>query len=420
MNKKILVSLSVITVVAAIAVGGTIAYFSDTETSTGNTFTAGSLDLKIDSQCSYNGVAGDQCGVWGQTNGGEDIVGQKFFSFTDVKPGDSGENTISLHVYNNNAYICASISNLTNADNGCTEPEGDVDNTCNNPGPGEGELQNALVMSIWRDNGAVANSCNNIKDADEDYLVENVNPQEGTWALYDSNTGPLAGDTTTCIGVSWSLPASVENIVQTDSLSGDISFYAEQSRNNENFVCGQEAGPSVIEAEGPTDGWNGGGSLVWQTEGRFGNGATASDQTWELGVGNDTQTASQANTNHVWTSGTSENFTVFYDGNTATFTVGSDSQSYVVGATLNTADLNIIAGKVSASFGDDVELTNLNLNGTPISPSSLIDIDDVDASYLVINSVDLSVGFTLTGTVEFNWTSGTAGSRPDFQVQIRN
>lgn len=47
MNKKILISLSVIGAVAAIAVGGTIAYFSDTETSTGNTFTAGELDLKF-------------------------------------------------------------------------------------------------------------------------------------------------------------------------------------------------------------------------------------------------------------------------------------------------------------------------------------------------------------------------------------
>lgn len=45
--KKILVSLSIIGIVAAIAIGGTVAYFYDTETSTGNTFTAGTLDLKI-------------------------------------------------------------------------------------------------------------------------------------------------------------------------------------------------------------------------------------------------------------------------------------------------------------------------------------------------------------------------------------
>ncbi len=45
--KRILVSLSIIGMVTAIAIGGTIAYFSDVETSAGNTFTAGTLDLKI-------------------------------------------------------------------------------------------------------------------------------------------------------------------------------------------------------------------------------------------------------------------------------------------------------------------------------------------------------------------------------------
>lgn len=47
MNKRILISLSVIGAVAAIAISGTVAYFSDTETSTGNVFTAGTLDLEL-------------------------------------------------------------------------------------------------------------------------------------------------------------------------------------------------------------------------------------------------------------------------------------------------------------------------------------------------------------------------------------
>jgi predicted ribosomally synthesized peptide with SipW-like signal peptide len=129
MNKKILLSLSVIGIAAAIAIGGTIAYFSDTETSTGNTFTAGSIDLKVDSTQHYNNMVcvcntpvctwqpeagavapfypaqGTPCGgTWGQPDG-KDIVNEKFFNFGDVKPGDSGENTVSLHVVNNDAYI---------------------------------------------------------------------------------------------------------------------------------------------------------------------------------------------------------------------------------------------------------------------------------------------------------------------------
>ena len=46
--KKILISLSIIGAVAALAVTGTRALFSDTETSAGNVFTAGSIDLKVD------------------------------------------------------------------------------------------------------------------------------------------------------------------------------------------------------------------------------------------------------------------------------------------------------------------------------------------------------------------------------------
>lgn len=50
MNKKILISLSLIAAVAAIVVGATTAWFSDTETSSGNTFTAGTIDISVDEQ----------------------------------------------------------------------------------------------------------------------------------------------------------------------------------------------------------------------------------------------------------------------------------------------------------------------------------------------------------------------------------
>jgi predicted ribosomally synthesized peptide with SipW-like signal peptide len=48
--KNIIKSLLVVVAVASIAGGATYAYFSDTETSTGNTFSAGTLDLKTNNQ----------------------------------------------------------------------------------------------------------------------------------------------------------------------------------------------------------------------------------------------------------------------------------------------------------------------------------------------------------------------------------
>ena len=46
--QKILLSLLTVGLVASVAFGATRAYFSDSETSTGNTFAAGTINLKVD------------------------------------------------------------------------------------------------------------------------------------------------------------------------------------------------------------------------------------------------------------------------------------------------------------------------------------------------------------------------------------
>ena len=45
-KKKIISSLAIIAFVVAIAIGATVAYFRDTETSTGNKFVAGKINLQ--------------------------------------------------------------------------------------------------------------------------------------------------------------------------------------------------------------------------------------------------------------------------------------------------------------------------------------------------------------------------------------
>ena len=285
MNKKIIISLSVIGAVAAIAVGGTIAYFSDTETSQGNTFTAGELDLQVDSTCHYNGnvcalgdcdndsktpptycwqglasypVPGTACEcTWLLKDLDE---GDLFFDFDDVKPGDSGENTISLHAYDNDAWLCAYVQNLEKDDNGCNEPETAAGDTgC---GDDQGELQDYILMTIWEDT-----DCDNILDEGtegyctgeppcdpqmpqeicemsgctwvpavpaEQVLVNNVpiDSNDGVWSL-----GQLIASQTECLGVGWNVPGTTDNIIQSDSVTGDIAFYVEQVRNNPDFRC---------------------------------------------------------------------------------------------------------------------------------------------------------------------------------------
>jgi len=62
--KKILLSLAVIVAVGGVVWGVTGAFYNDTETSTGNIFTAGSIDLKVDhTKQTYNGVDCKTCDV---------------------------------------------------------------------------------------------------------------------------------------------------------------------------------------------------------------------------------------------------------------------------------------------------------------------------------------------------------------------
>jgi predicted ribosomally synthesized peptide with SipW-like signal peptide len=210
MDAKILASLMVIGLVASAIGVGTYAYFSDTETSSGNTFTAGSLDLQVD-------IDGAWKNPW---------VGP-FFDFTNVKPGDHGEKTISLHV-DNDAWAWVKIYNLHNDDNGLTEPESEVDTT---GGADQGELAQKLHFKIWADA-----DCDNILDSGETILTEGSGiTQCVVWPIDggpETGIQPLTASHNYCIGVAWDIPNTVDNIIQSDSYTGDIAFYAVQAINN--------------------------------------------------------------------------------------------------------------------------------------------------------------------------------------------
>jgi predicted ribosomally synthesized peptide with SipW-like signal peptide len=92
MNKKIIISLCVIGAVAAIAIGGTMAYFSDTATSTGNTWTAGTLvlsEVTTGSALNNSYVVTPTGGINGSVQFG--------VSADPVKPGSSGTITWTLN-----------------------------------------------------------------------------------------------------------------------------------------------------------------------------------------------------------------------------------------------------------------------------------------------------------------------------------
>ena len=295
--KGIIKGVGMIVFAGAVVAGGTGAFFSDTETSTANIFTAGAIDLKVDSVAHINGLvcfddgevskwlpedvvswnastsantltgdaeaaiaiynaanpsnvpqAGAACtGTWEMTDLGPTNT---FFNYGDLKPGDNGENTISLHVVNNDAYMCATISNVNSAENTMTEPEAAVDTSSTT-----GELDQELSFFIWEDDG------DNIFEQGEQVLASNEDGVgiEGTYPLYTPQTNAIKALETSYVGVYWCYGdltvsgtnlscngSSVTNVSQTDSLKADISFYIEQARNNGNFRC-----PGTVD-QGPT------------------------------------------------------------------------------------------------------------------------------------------------------------------------
>lgn len=269
---RILSSLAIVVFAGSAIVAGTGAFFSDTETSSANTFTSGAIDLTVDSEAHYNGHVcvdglwqldqtggasgepdyprvGTPCGgTWARTDLGPT---NKFFDYGDLKPGDHGENTISLHVENNDAWSCAYIQNVTSDDNGLTEPEveaGDEDD-----GAGNGELADEVNFFAWDDQDG-----DNVwePELEENYLFSNISGNAITRAypLHTPDGGisntPMAPGQTQYIGLYWCYGAigtdggvltcngqPVSNVSQTDTMSADITFYAEQSRNNPDFEC---------------------------------------------------------------------------------------------------------------------------------------------------------------------------------------
>ncbi|MBA7473073.1 hypothetical protein ES707_08407 [subsurface metagenome] len=99
MNKKILIAIMTIGLVAMLAGTGIYALFSDTETSTGNTFTAGKIDLTKSAETSIsltNMKPGDisPIGTITVTNAGT-LPGSLYATSNYVKTGTMGADTFA-------------------------------------------------------------------------------------------------------------------------------------------------------------------------------------------------------------------------------------------------------------------------------------------------------------------------------------
>ncbi len=256
--KRLLVSLLVISSIASAGFALSNAFFSDTETSVGNTFAAGKVDLLIGNDSYYNGnVSGVTSFPLGNLS--ENTL---FFNFDDIKPSDWGEDTITLQVDDNNAWVCADLSLTANLENTCNEPELLDEPLCQSNDIGE--LGDAVNFAFWVDDG------DNVYELNESLFASGSATQlltQSTWALADSQSNifpdrPLIGGQEYYIGKYWCFGqltpvpqpqnntnspttnsgftcngSTLDNSTQTDSLEASLTFRAVQSRNNPDFTC---------------------------------------------------------------------------------------------------------------------------------------------------------------------------------------
>ena len=235
-RRKLLAGLGAVGVASAGAGLGTTAYFNDTEAFTNNTLTAGQLDLLVDWQQTYDFGEGrqfvsahpDHDGDGEQSIAADNDAGQLRYSdfpdeededsnganipvldcdnipplseadfgtdpvtgeemdtlvqLTDVKPGDSGEITFSLHLCDNPGYIWIQAGNVSGDGGVFTEPESlvDPDNL--------GDLGDAIQATLWYDE-----DCDNVYDAARPVDIMLTLDFSGSM-LYDQYGGVVTGD----------------------------------------------------------------------------------------------------------------------------------------------------------------------------------------------------------------------------------
>jgi predicted ribosomally synthesized peptide with SipW-like signal peptide len=189
-----------IVLVCALIGGGVYAYFSDIETSTGNTFTAGTLDLNLDG---------------GNTN----VVK---FTVASVKPGDSGAGTwIVANVGNIDGYVDLESVGVTEGIGTSTDPE-----LVDEPTHADiTQLGTYLLGHLFVD----TNNDGNWDSGEADIFGTNASPAAiNTIAASYAQNLSLTNGSTNYFTLAWSVPTSADNRIQGDNVTLGMTFELQQ------------------------------------------------------------------------------------------------------------------------------------------------------------------------------------------------
>lgn len=198
MNKRILLSIMVIAITATMIAGATTAYFSDVETSNGNTFTAGKLDLQID--------------------GGDANVVK--FDVKNMKPGSQPTGHYALtNIGTINGYLDITKITVTNLENDLTEPEASAGDIT----PNLGELGDVVNIRLYFDN----DKDGYFSTGDDMFYNGKISAMPTSFQL---NKVIPAGGTVQIMGntvIDWWSTAN-DNLAQSDTVVFDLEFTLNQ------------------------------------------------------------------------------------------------------------------------------------------------------------------------------------------------
>jgi len=206
--KQILKSFLTVIAVAGVVGTATYAQFSDTETSYANTFSTGTLDLKVD---------------------GNDDPNIVHVTLNNMKPGQTASyNWVLSNTGSLAGKPWIEIKNVVNDDNNCNEPEDADDDSCG--ATGGGELGDYLMMQLNApgDVGYVyphGPCVNSGRQCTLNYWASlgNLSTIDGqTWNNINpsSSLAPMV--------LEFEIPSTVGNIIQSDSVKFDIVFHLDE------------------------------------------------------------------------------------------------------------------------------------------------------------------------------------------------
>lgn len=191
-KKRVTFAFLVLSVAAVMSSGAIYAYFNDTETSTGNSFTAGTLDLTVNA-----------LNPWTTTQ----------FNVDNLAPGDEGY--VNLLLFNNGSTtgtLEGRIASITNAPGETYEPEKAF-------GTDLGELAANMMITVWID----PNGNGKIDGTETAAYNGYLSAATSGW-----NLGTLAGGATSKVSIGYQIPPSVGNVIQGDICTFSIEFILTQ------------------------------------------------------------------------------------------------------------------------------------------------------------------------------------------------